>query len=139
MTVSDLFDNEGELKNWETVSQEFSLNPVHLLKWYGVLKSIPSSWKKTLKGYNTEDNILGKEESQCGIEANGKFNPLNWVNAKSVYKVHVSQKFSPRFQKPKNSYEINLTLMAKIFGHQFIAHPGGLYCRPRIIWYASSE
>ena len=42
MTVSNLFDNEGELKNWETVSQEFNLNPIHFLKWYGVLKSIPS-------------------------------------------------------------------------------------------------
>ena len=64
MTVSNLFDNEGELKNWETISEEFSLNPVHFLKWYGVLKSIPSNWKKTLKGYNTEDNLPSEEESQ---------------------------------------------------------------------------
>ena len=91
MTVSNLFDNEGELKNWETVSQEFSLNPIHFLKWYGVLKCIPSCWKKTLKGYNTEDNILSEEESQCGIEANGKFIPLNSVTAKLVCTLHVSQ------------------------------------------------
>ena len=57
ITVSNLSDNEGELKNWETVSQELSLNPIHSLKWYGVVKSAPSSWKKTLKGYNTENNI----------------------------------------------------------------------------------
>ena len=31
MTVSKLLDNEGELKNWETVSQEFSLNPIQLI------------------------------------------------------------------------------------------------------------
>ena len=37
MSVSNLFDRKGELKNWETVSQEFNLNPVHFLKWYGVL------------------------------------------------------------------------------------------------------
>ena len=122
MTVSNLFDNEGELKDWETVSQEFSLNPIHFLKWYRVLKSIPSSWKKTLKGYNTEDKILSEEESQCGIEANGKFIPLNSISAKLVYKLHVSQKFSPPPPPPlqKNSYQINLTLMTKIFGHQFI-------------------
>ena len=101
MTVSNLFDNEGELKNWETVSQEFSLNPIHFLKWYGVLKSIPGCWKKTLKGYNTEDNILIEEESQCGIEANGKFIQLNSVTAKFVYKSHVSQKFSPPHFKKK--------------------------------------
>ena len=44
MSVSIIFDRNGELKNWETVSQEFNLNPVHFLKWYGVLKSIASSW-----------------------------------------------------------------------------------------------
>ena len=104
MTVGNLFDNEDELKNWETVSQEFSLNPIHFLKWYGVLKSIPSSWKKTLKGYNTEDNILSEEEGQCGIETNGKFIPLNSVTAKLVYKLKVSQKFSPLTQR--NSYQI---------------------------------
>ena len=95
MTVSNLFDNEGELKNWETVSQEFILNPIQFLKWYGVLKSIPSSWKKTLKGYNTENNILSEEESQCGIEVNGKFIPLNSVTAELVYKLHVNLNFSP--------------------------------------------
>ena len=63
MTVSSLFGNEGELKNWETVSQEFNLNPVHFLQWCGVLKYTPSSWQKTLKGYNTEGNILSEEES----------------------------------------------------------------------------
>ena len=26
MSVSNLFDRKGELKNWETVSQEFNLN-----------------------------------------------------------------------------------------------------------------
>ena len=36
ITVSNLFDNEGELKNWRTVSQELSFNPIHFLKWYGI-------------------------------------------------------------------------------------------------------
>ena len=106
--MSNLFDNEGELKNWETVSREFSLNPIHFLKWYGVIKSIPSCWKKTLKGYNTEDNILSEEESQCGIEANGKFIPLNSVTAKLVYELHVSQKFSPLTSKRLLSNKFNI-------------------------------
>ena len=59
------FLEPGQNFNWETVSQEFSLNPVHFLKWCGVLKSVPSSWKKTLKGYNTENNILSEEESHA--------------------------------------------------------------------------
>ena len=107
-TVSNLFDNEGELKNWETVSQEFSLDSIHVLKWHGVIKSIPSCWKKTLKDYNTEDNILSEEESQCGIGANGKFIPLNSVTAKLVYKLHVSQKFSPPISKRLLSNKFNI-------------------------------
>ena len=122
MTVSNLSDNEGELKNWDTASQDFSLNPTHFLKWYGVLKSIPCSWKKTLKGYNKDDNILSEEESQCGIEVNVKFIPLNSVTATLVYKLHVSQTFSPSPPPPiqRNSYQINLTFMTKIFGQQVI-------------------
>ena len=46
MTVSNLFYNEGELKNWETVSQEFSLNPIHFFKWYGVLNLSQAAGRK---------------------------------------------------------------------------------------------
>ena len=43
MAVSNRFDRKSELKNWETVSQEFNLNPIHFLKWYGIFRSVPSS------------------------------------------------------------------------------------------------
>ena len=45
-------------------------------------KIYPKLLEETLKGYNTEDNILSEEKSQCGNEANGKFIPLNSVTAK---------------------------------------------------------
>ena len=82
------------------------------------LRIYPKLLEEDSESYNTEHNILSEEESQSGIEANGKFIPLNSVTAKLVYKLHVSQKFSPLTSK--NSYQINLTLMTKIFGHQFI-------------------
>ena len=96
--VSNLFDRKGELKNWETVSQELNLNPVHFLKWYGVLKSIPSSWKKALRSHSIEESMI-TEESQCGIEANGKFILINCVTAKLVYNLCISHKFSPPTSK----------------------------------------
>ena len=37
MFVSNLVDRKGELKNWETVSQEFNLNPVHFSKEFSSL------------------------------------------------------------------------------------------------------
>ena len=33
-TINDLVDNEGSIKNWETISKEFNPNPIHLLEWY---------------------------------------------------------------------------------------------------------
>ena len=52
MTVSNLFDRKGELKNWEIVSQEFNLNLIHFLKWCRVLRSIQSSWRKAVRSHN---------------------------------------------------------------------------------------
>ena len=28
-TIDDLVDIEGSIKNWETISKEFNLNPIH--------------------------------------------------------------------------------------------------------------
>ena len=100
--MSNLFDRKGELKNWETVSQELNLNPVHFLKWYGVPKSILSSWKKILRSHSIEESMIS-EENQCGIEANRKFIPINCVTAKLVYNLCISHKFSPPTSKNKTS------------------------------------
>ena len=105
--MSNLFDRKGELKNWETVSQDFNLNPIHFLKWYGVLRSIPSSWRKALRSHNVEESMIS-EDSQCGIEANGKFIPINSVTAKSVYNVCISHKFSPPTSKKRLSTKFNI-------------------------------
>ena len=92
--MSNLFDREGEMKNWEAVSQEFNLNLIHFLKWYGVFRSIPSRWKKAQGSRNADENMIS-EDSQCGIEANGQFMPINSVTAELVYKLRIGHKFLP--------------------------------------------
>ena len=47
------------------------------------------------------------EDSQCGIEANGKFIPINFVTAKSVYNLCISHKFSPPISKKLLSTKFN--------------------------------
>ena len=101
------FDREGELKTWETVSQEFNLNPIHFLKWYRVLRSIPSSWKKALRSRNVEENMIS-EDSQRGIEANGQFILINSVTTKLVCKSCISHKFSPPTSKQLLSTKFNI-------------------------------
>ena len=58
------------------------------------------------------------EDSQCGIEANGKFIPINSVTAKSVYNLCISYKFLP--PTSKNFCQLNLTLKTRKPGPQFI-------------------
>ena len=96
MSVSNLLDRKSELKNLETVSQEFNLNPVQFLKWYRVLKSIPGNWKKALRSHSVEESMISKD-SQCGIEAIGKSIPINSVTVKSVYNLCIS--LTSHFQK----------------------------------------
>ena len=33
ITINDLVDIEGFVKNWETISKEFNLNPIHFSEW----------------------------------------------------------------------------------------------------------
>ena len=48
------------------------------------------------------------EDSQCGIEANGKFIPINSVTAKSVDNLCISHKFSPLTSKKLLSTKFNI-------------------------------
>ena len=48
------------------------------------------------------------KDSQCGIEANGKFIPINSVTAKSVYNLCSSHKFSPPTSKKLLSTKFNI-------------------------------
>ena len=48
------------------------------------------------------------DDSQCGIEANGKFIPINSVTTKSVYNLCVSNKFSPHTSKKLLSTKFNI-------------------------------
>ena len=45
---------------------------------------------------------------QCGIEANGKFIPLNSVTATLVYKLNDNQKFLPSTLKKLLSNKLNI-------------------------------
>ena len=101
-TVIDLVDIEGSIKNWETISREFNLHPIHFLEWYGVCNSIPNKWKRTVKGYlsNSSDSTVLTCNVLSGIEVDGKFASVEKVSAKTVYQMVVKRKFSkPTSQK----------------------------------------
>ena len=91
-TINDLVDIEGSIKNWETISKEFNLNPIHFLEWYGVCSSIPNKWKRTVKGYlsNSSDSSVLTCKCLSGIEVDGKFVRFIkcWLNVSSQSPLH---------------------------------------------------
>ena len=60
------------------------------------------------------------EDSQCGIEANGKFIPINSVTAKSMYNLCISHKFSPPTSKKLLSTKFNIEDQKKLVLTSFI-------------------
>ena len=68
--VRDLFSEDGSARTWENISQTYDLEPIDFLKWFGVLQSIPLSWKKIR---SCTEILEGEEESNCGIEFEGKY------------------------------------------------------------------
>ena len=97
--INDLVDIEGSIKNCETTSEEFNLNPIQFLEWYRVCSSIPNKWKRKVKGYSSNSSVLTCNVLS-GIEVYGKFVSVEKVSAKTVYQRSVKLKFSkPTSQK----------------------------------------
>ena len=91
--VRDLFSKDGSARTWEIISQIYDLEPIDFLKWLGVLQSIPPSWKKMIR--SCTEISKGEEESNCGIEFEGKYIRIQQITPKSIYKLSVSSKYNP--------------------------------------------
>ena len=119
-TINDLVDVEGSIKNWETISKEFNLNPMHFLEWYGVCSSVLNKWKRTVKAYlsNNSDSSVLTCNVLSGIEVDRKFLSVEKVSAKTVYQMLVKRKFS----KPtsQNFFTKKFEIVIRTFGAQFI-------------------
>ena len=90
--VRDLFSKDGSVRTWESISQIYDLEPIDFLKWLGVLQSILLSWKKMIR--SCTEISEGQEESNCGIEFEGKFIRIQQITPKIIYKLSVSSKYN---------------------------------------------
>ena len=48
MTIQDIIDEYGALLSWQDKKQKYLLNSSLVFHWYGLVKSIPRSWKDDL-------------------------------------------------------------------------------------------
>ena len=49
LTIRDIIDEYGVPLSWQDAQQKYSLNSCHIFHWYGLIKSIPTTWKDELQ------------------------------------------------------------------------------------------
>ena len=106
------FSKDGSARTWESISQMYDLEPIDFLKWLGVLQSIPPSWKKMIR--SCTEISEGEEESNCGIEFEGKYIRIQQITPKIIYKLSVSSKYNPPTQG--NTFRENFRSPVLIYG-----------------------
>ena len=56
--VYQLFDNNGSVKSWSSIKEEFDFNNISNFKWQQLIYAILSLWKKIIKETDDADNLL---------------------------------------------------------------------------------
>ena len=49
LTIRDIMDLYGVPLSWQDVQQKYSLNSSLVFHWYGLIESIPTTWKDELQ------------------------------------------------------------------------------------------
>ena len=56
--VSDLFDENGELKSWQKILSDFQLTQKSYFKWFQLINAIPRPWKLTVLNDKRNDKNI---------------------------------------------------------------------------------
>ena len=56
--VYQLFDNNGNVKSWSSIKEEFGFNNISNFKWQQLIYALSPFWKKVLKETDNADNLL---------------------------------------------------------------------------------
>ena len=100
-TLADLVDENGRFKPWEIVSLKFSLEPVELLYWYGLLQCIPTEWMQKLHCDTfplVSDQLYRESRKYRNIFEQQHYPSLD-TSTKSIYKSLLQSKFKPYTSK----------------------------------------
>ena len=119
MCIIDIMDENGILLKWEKAKQKYDLNISSYLSWLGLIKSIPTAWKFSLR-----DNLLG--------------NPLT-IDLQNQSMACSSSKMA--YQKLIQSLSKPPTYILTIFRKSARIWQGGMgkvYMLPRIVTIESS-
>ena len=98
--VYQLFDNNGNVKSWSSIKEEFGFSNISNSKWQQLIYTLPPSWKKIIKETDNSDNLLLpnhhliKKNTLIGIEK---------LNSRQLYSLLVyTHLFTPTSQNYLN-------------------------------------
>ena len=66
MAIRDIIDEYGVPLSWQDAQQKYPLNSSLVLQWYGLVKSIPTTWKDDLLRHNPHPSGNNRNE-HCTI------------------------------------------------------------------------
>ena len=90
--LCDLKGPDGYFKDWEVIKLEFDLEVNHFFNWYGVIQSVPNTWKNRIKNMQTEhlQDILGYYNCRL-VEQ--KYIKLSSLSSSMIYEAYISKLF----------------------------------------------
>ena len=65
LTIRDIIDEYRVPLSWQDTQQKYSLNSSLIFHWYGLIKSIPTTWKDELK--RNIPHSSGNNRNECCI------------------------------------------------------------------------
>ena len=82
-TISDLITEDREFLRWSQVRDKYQLSNKNVMKWLGLIESIPRDWKSFIK-YNSNDFNLTYSISN-DMRVLDKTIPLQAITSKTIY------------------------------------------------------
>ena len=96
-TVYDLMYQDHKFLDWHAAQQKYGLAGKEVMKWFGIIKTIPNTWKKVVK--NEVVDLQVEMPLACDIKIRGSLTSTCKISLKTVYDLL----FEPLFFSIQNS------------------------------------
>ena len=84
-TVYDLICQDHKFLDWHATQQSFGLARKDVIKWFGIIKAIPNSWKKVVK--NEVVDLQVEMPLVCDIKIRGNLTSVCKISVKKLFTI----------------------------------------------------
>ena len=79
----DLMCQDHKFLDWHAAQQKYGLAGKDVMKWFGIIKAIPNTWKKVVK--NELVDLQVEMPLACDIKIRGSLTSICKISVKNVY------------------------------------------------------